>query len=269
MRHNHVGSPVSTGSMDSAIESGNTLPTKVDQRETLGDIIQRRFHRESLFDGDSDEGSEDLDDEDHMMPGLLNKGVSYTVQNVLVQGWVSKKGTGQDLFASRAWKTRWAVLSLARVPGHDVDVPMLEIYWSESAPTPSTVIVLSSAVILPTEGPDPVKWNFYRFEIRHVKKPVNDSFQQVTRIFSCPREGRDRWVYAMNQALLDYEKAKASRKRIVSTSPPRTLAAPANESFPPMKPIRTRLSIPMSPPLPSKPSVPLPRPPLAGVNLVD
>lgn len=99
---------------DSAIESDNALVTKVDQRETLGEIIHRRFHRESsLFDVDSDEGSADLDDEDHMMPGLLNEGVSYTIQNVLVQGWVSKKGTGQDLFASRAWKTRWAVLSVS------------------------------------------------------------------------------------------------------------------------------------------------------------
>ena len=112
MRQNQI-EPVDTRSIDSAVESDNSLPKKVDQRETLGGIIQRRFHRESLFDGDSDECSADLDDEDHMMPGLLNQGVSYTVQNVLVQGWVSKKGTGQDLFASRAWKTRWAVLSVS------------------------------------------------------------------------------------------------------------------------------------------------------------
>lgn len=99
--------------MDSEIENDkNPVPKKVDQRETVGEMIQRKFHRESLFDGDSDD-SEDLDDEDHMMPGLLNEGASYTIQDVLVQGWVSKKGTGQDLFASRAWKTRWAVLSVS------------------------------------------------------------------------------------------------------------------------------------------------------------
>ena len=159
---------------------------------------------------------------------------------------------------------------LARISGQDVDVPMLQIYWGESAPTPSTVIVLDSAVILPTEGPDPAKWNFYRFEIRHVKKPLDDSFQHITRIFSCPREGRDRWVYAMNQALLSYEKNKANRKRFDAiSSPPRVLSVPTNESYPQTKPNRTRMSVPMSPPLPAKPPAPLPQPPLAGVHLLD
>ena len=113
LRLNRTEPSTSRNGVSESDNDKSPLPNKeVDQRETLGVLIQKRFHRESLFDGDSD-GSEDLDDEDHMMPGLLKEGASYTIQEVLVQGWVSKKGTGQDLFASRAWKTRWAVLSVS------------------------------------------------------------------------------------------------------------------------------------------------------------
>eukprot|EP00980_Cylindrotheca_fusiformis_P028661 scaffold22634_cov123-Cylindrotheca_fusiformis.AAC.8 len=237
-----------------------------DCRQTVGDTnIVSRY--DSLLDDSDSECSEDLDDEDHMMPGLLKQGMSYTVKGVLVQGWIHKKGTGLDLFASRAWKARWAVL-LARVPGHQADVPMLQIYWNESAPSPSTVILLNSAVIVPSTGPDPGKWNYHRFEIQHVKKPLDESQHQVTRIFSCPKQGRDRWVYAMNQALLDYEKEKAARKSMIS-SPLKPLSIPANESYPKSQKTKHRLSIPLSPPLSSRRPVPLPKPPLAGVDLLD
>lgn len=99
---------------------------------------------------------------------------------------------------------------------------MLQIYWYSNSPTPSTVIHLDSAVVLPEDG-DKSNWNCYKFKIRHVKKSVDESSIQVTRFFSCPREGRDAWLLAINQALLEYEKHKAtSRKQSsLSDSPPR------------------------------------------------
>lgn len=145
---------------------------------------------------------------------------------------------------------------------------MLQIYWNESAPSPSTVILLNSAIIMLSEGPDQSKWNYHRFEIRHIKKPLDESFHQITRIFSCPKEGRDRWVYAMNQVLLDYEKEKAASKSL-NSSPPKRLSIPAPEEFPKSRKTKQRLSIPLSPPLPSRRPVPLPKPPLAGVRILE
>jgi hypothetical protein len=79
-------------------------------RQTVGEIRVPNGN-DSLFKDDcSDTDTEDLDEEDHMMPGVLADGVAYTVRRTLVQGWVHKKGTGTDWLASRAWKPRWAVL---------------------------------------------------------------------------------------------------------------------------------------------------------------
>lgn len=117
----------------------------------------------------------------------------------------------------------------ARVDGHDIDLPLLEIYWNSTSPTPSTVITLDSAVIVPeniiAEPSESSKPNHhpYRFKIRHVKKSINsDSTFQLTRVFSCPQDGRNEWLSAINQALLDFEKekARARRRRVLSSSPP-------------------------------------------------
>lgn len=84
----------------------------VDRRQTVGET-NIKSRRDVLFEDSETECSEDLDDEDHMMPGLLQEGMAYSVKSVLVQGWIHKKGTGLDLFASRAWKARWAVLAVS------------------------------------------------------------------------------------------------------------------------------------------------------------
>ena len=84
-------------------------------RQTVGDILVPSNH-ESLFkDDNSDtENSEDWDEEERMMPGVLADGIAYNITKVLVQGWVHKKGTGMDWIGSRAWKPRWAVLAVSR-----------------------------------------------------------------------------------------------------------------------------------------------------------
>mmetsp|Transcript_53204 Transcript_53204/g.59460 ORF Transcript_53204/g.59460 Transcript_53204/m.59460 type:complete len:267 (+) Transcript_53204:139-939(+) len=170
----------------------------------------------------------DLDKLDRMLPGVLAEGIAYTVNSVIVQGYIDKKGSGFDWIGSRAWKARWAVLVWARTDGHHIDVPLLEIFWNFSSPSPSTVISLDSAVLLPENNIDPTESSSnhpFRFKIRHVKKSVNpENSVQMTRIFSCSEiSERDQWVYSINQALLNYEKEKAGAKRLnpLSLSPPR------------------------------------------------
>jgi hypothetical protein len=79
-------------------------------RQTLGEIRASNGSGSLFKDDCSDTDIEDLDEEDHMMPGVLADGAAYTVRRNLVQGWVHKKGTGMDWLGSRAWKPRWAVL---------------------------------------------------------------------------------------------------------------------------------------------------------------
>jgi hypothetical protein len=154
---------------------------------------------------------------------------------------------------------------------------LLQIFWYSTSPTPSTVIHLDSTIVLPEDDPDSSKWNCYKFKIRHVKKSVDESSIQVAGCFSCPREGRDAWLYAINQALLGYEKEKAistSRKQSnLPLSPPRH-SSPSwatADSFPTAiqrKPVEVAPTPPTSPTSPRSHSIkhPVPQlePPLIG-----
>jgi hypothetical protein len=59
-----------------------------------------------------DDGHEDImtEEEDDYLPGVLDSGVEYRFKRVLAEGWVNKKGTGNDWLGSRGWKPRWARL---------------------------------------------------------------------------------------------------------------------------------------------------------------
>ena len=118
----------------------------------------------------------------------------------------------------------------ARTDGHSVDVPLLQIFWDYHSPSPSTVISLDSAVVLPEIDDDTStseNSHSFRFQIQHLKKSVNPEHSvQLTRIFNCSdEEERNRWVYSINEALLNYEKEKAAanRRESGSLSPPRNL----------------------------------------------
>lgn len=126
------------------------------------------------------------------------------------------------------WTHRMISPQLARIPGHEVEVPILQIFWHPGAPTPSTVIHLDSAVVMPEDRKDKSEWNCFRFQVRHVRKSVDEHSLQITRSFSCPREGRDLWCQVINEALLKYEKEKARARRqssYLSLSPPRWRSA--------------------------------------------
>ena len=143
----------------------------------------------------------------------------------------------------------------ARTDGHDVDVPLLQIFWDYNSPSPSTIISLDSAVVLPENRLDntkPTNNHPFRFKLHNVKKSVNpETSLQMTRIFSCSGEReRDQWVYSINQALLNYEKEKASARRLssLSLSPPRgpSRSWAKEDVMPRSNPNRKRFS---SPPL--------------------
>mmetsp|Transcript_39150 Transcript_39150/g.80193 ORF Transcript_39150/g.80193 Transcript_39150/m.80193 type:complete len:328 (-) Transcript_39150:956-1939(-) len=165
------------------------------------------------------------DRNDTALAGSLDSTVDYTVTSILVQGWVHKKGTGRDIFGSRAWKSRWATLATASVPGYAVDVPVLLIHWFPTSETPSNVLVLDPArtVVMPIDRyPDEekvVQWNTFTFEIVHSKQSdggggVGGDDGDVTRIFSVPEKERSEWVLAINQSLRDYEqRLKKSKKQ--------------------------------------------------------
>lgn len=202
-------------------------------------------------------------DEDTNCLGLLNEGAEYDITKVLAEGWVHKKGSGHDWISSRAWKARWARLALAKVPGHEVDVPLLLIYWYPSTPKPSTVIILDSTVVMPddklkaTVAGKKILWNSYRFEIKHVKKSdatlaaaASPGQESVTRTFAVPSKERDEWVYAISRALLDYEKRrqrKLQMERQFARSPPMVPDGPKWMNHPSLADSRLATA-PLSPP---------------------
>lgn len=91
-------------------------------------------------------------------------------------------------------------------------------------------------MVIPEHNLDPANENPFRFKIRHVKKSVDTSLQ-LTRVFSCNKESRDDWVYAINHALLEYEKEKANARRLsglLTLSPPRWRRRMAEDVSPDM-----------------------------------
>jgi len=86
-------------------------------------------------------------------------------------------------------------------------------------PTPSTIIRLDSAVILPMDLEDETRSSAFRFQIRHVRNSLDEDTVQTTRSFSCSRESRDSWCRTISTALLEYEKQKAYVRKSSSHSP--------------------------------------------------
>jgi hypothetical protein len=150
-------------------------------------------------------------------------------------------------------------MQLVSIAGHDVYIPVLQIYWYRTSPSPTTVIHLDSAVVLPEDDSNESKWNKSRFKVLHVKKAVDESSIQMTRSFTCKREGRDAWVHAISSALLEYEKGKAKARKpacSVPICPLRRRFQWSLETFPLItshtstKPTPSPLSRSASPPLP-------------------
>ena len=80
--------------------------------ETRIQALYASLFKDDGSETDSCHSCDDMDEEGSIMFGVLSGGTQYSVTKNLVQGWVHKKGTGQDWIGSRAWKPRWAVLSV-------------------------------------------------------------------------------------------------------------------------------------------------------------
>lgn len=180
----------------------------------------------SLFDDDAA-----MQEDDDLLPGVLAAGQEYTPRRVLVEGWLHKKGTGHDWLCSRAWKARYARLALAKVQGYNSEVPLLLIYWFPSSMSATTAIVLDSTVVLGVDLADKSLWNSSRFEIRHASTRENVTIP-VTRTFSASQQSRDAWVYAISEALLNYEKEKARNRKFAVCKPVRSEMRPSSPDRP-------------------------------------
>ena len=86
----------------------------------LDENEQRPASEEDCREYDSDDSYEERR-EDDLEPGVLANGVPYVPTQVLVEGWLEKKGTGKDFFGSRKWKRRYARLVVSLIgPSHTI-----------------------------------------------------------------------------------------------------------------------------------------------------
>jgi hypothetical protein len=171
----------------------------------------------SLFTS-SDEDNSDVENVDgDLLPGTLAVGIKYYPTSVNVQGWLHKKGTGNDWLGNTSWKARWARMIMAKVDGYSCEVPLLQLYWHSSAPIPSTVILLESTVVLAMDLSDKDQWDSAQFEIRHAATKENPTIS-ATRIFTAPKHSRNIWVYMISEALFSFKKNMAAHKRSVMST---------------------------------------------------
>mmetsp|Transcript_15391 Transcript_15391/g.32563 ORF Transcript_15391/g.32563 Transcript_15391/m.32563 type:complete len:561 (+) Transcript_15391:412-2094(+) len=161
----------------------------------------------------------------------------YTITETIVQGWLYKKGTGGDWAGRRWWKPRWVTLALANNPSSIVPTPILLSHRAPGVPYPVSIVELTDSTVImaidrtsndtsaSSSGsnskeanerpgtPTKEEWNRHCFQIVHTKqqhqetkKNQGTSSKHTTRIFTAPLVERNEWVFAMNNALLSYEK---------------------------------------------------------------
>lgn len=114
--------PTSLSQIQTPCPCCNRSPLVQEGRQTLDEPSSpgKRQDVPCLFN--CDEGEEydgtksDEEEDDDYLPGVLDSGVEYKFKRVLAEGWVNKKGTGKDIFGSRAFKSRWARLVVSTVP---------------------------------------------------------------------------------------------------------------------------------------------------------
>mmetsp|Transcript_4602 Transcript_4602/g.6751 ORF Transcript_4602/g.6751 Transcript_4602/m.6751 type:complete len:457 (+) Transcript_4602:56-1426(+) len=159
------------------------------------------------------------------------KTLDYTIKACIVEGWLYKKGTGNDIFRSTFWKPRWCRLVLANIPGKCQHVPLLLVSWHVSV-NPSNIIILESSVAISVDYDDvsgsdaTTADNVHCFDIVSRRDSIDDttvcrpvgtapapkkllSNGKLTRTFSVPSvEERDDWVLKINQAIGNYDKSR-------------------------------------------------------------
>ncbi|KAL9181882.1 hypothetical protein ACHAXT_012225 [Thalassiosira profunda] len=144
---------------------------------------------------------------------------SYTVTETVVQGWLYKKGTGDDWAGRRWWKPRWVTLALAKSPTKIVPTPCLIAHRAPGVPYPASVLEMTSSTVVMAierthedatsnvskEEAKEEEWNRHCFQIVQNHSDEGKAASRI-RIFTAPLDERNEWVFALNNALLGYEK---------------------------------------------------------------
>ncbi|KAL3803777.1 hypothetical protein ACHAW5_004628 [Stephanodiscus triporus] len=148
----------------------------------------------------------------------------YTILETIVQGWLYKKGTGGDFSGRRWWKPRWVTLALAETSNTITSTPILICHRAPGVPCPASVIELTQSTVImaterandernkhgscsPYEDPEREEWNRHCFQVVHTHHRDDESTPKTTRrIFTAPIQDRNQWVFAMNSALLEFER---------------------------------------------------------------
>jgi len=206
----------------------------------------------STLDTQSDDSGTSVADDDNYSNSASNTNkqghiCEGTVISVVAEGWLYKKGSGNDLIGSKSFKPRWARLVFLNLfpvegrPDHEGTVPVLQVYWHQYASLPSSSIRLDGASFQTIDKPTSKSWNPYRFEIV-------GACGKVLRTFSASKEERDQWVNALNVVKASYEaqvlkaKTEQERQRRKAELPPtpRSMRKPAQIKLrtfsPPRKP---------------------------------
>jgi len=194
--------------------------------EQIGSASSETIQETSTNQGETDPAS----------LGLISTspGIFYYPKRILAEGWLQKKGSGEDWMGSRGWKARWGRLCMVQVVDEKsamnkhwdlqkqaeqmIQVPLLLLYWFPTSTNVSTAIVLDSTVVLPIDLEDNSRWNPFRFEIQHATSQENTTLP-TKRTFAAPQTERDAWVYAISQALLTFAKEKDQARKIVRQQP--------------------------------------------------
>mmetsp|Transcript_26600 Transcript_26600/g.43202 ORF Transcript_26600/g.43202 Transcript_26600/m.43202 type:complete len:472 (+) Transcript_26600:137-1552(+) len=169
----------------------------------------------SLFNGGIEDWNTHQEEEFHMAAPPLVQGDKiqhYTVTETIVQGWLYKKGSGNDIWGRRWWKPRWVTLALAVHTGQAVPMPLIISHHAPGVPFPAHVMELNESTVImaierttttqtPTkdaDGEDIEEWNRHCFQI--VNSRTNE-----TRIFTAPLQERNEWAFVINEELYAME----------------------------------------------------------------
>eukprot|EP00573_Skeletonema_grethae_P000338 CAMPEP_0201688592 /NCGR_PEP_ID=MMETSP0578-20130828/2326_1 /ASSEMBLY_ACC=CAM_ASM_000663 /TAXON_ID=267565 /ORGANISM="Skeletonema grethea, Strain CCMP 1804" /LENGTH=454 /DNA_ID=CAMNT_0048172959 /DNA_START=119 /DNA_END=1482 /DNA_ORIENTATION=+ len=187
----------------------------------------------SLFNG----GLDDLDAEEEFnmsAPPLVqgDKVQHYTVTETIVQGWLYKKGSGNDIWGRRWWKPRWVTLALAVHPGQTVPMPLIISHHAPGVPFPAHVMELNESTVImaierttktkvDADGEDIEEWNRHCFQI------VNSGTNEA-RMFTAPMQERNEWAFVINKELYSMEE-RLKKARAKEEAGQYTLAAEGGE----------------------------------------
>lgn len=171
----------------------------------------------------------DLDEPSDKHTSSAVKSMGYTVKRRLMEDWLDKKGTGNDMFRSTNWKPRWCSLVMATIPDWEQEVPLLLVSWSCTT-NPTNVIILDSSIAISVDQNTTSNANEYNnnsccFDIVSRKEHNNGqqsklSNGKLTKTFSATLEQRDGWVSKINESIRMYEKSKINRQKEEGLLPP-------------------------------------------------